>query len=150
MVSSLPRSEETPVILKRKEDETYYSKGFYHEVLDGLDGGPFRDRFFFAQADGPAAKDQTGTTMKMHGKVVSVDVKANTIIVETERTADTLGVASGAKIMLGMMELSKEITLNDIQNGVTVSITWELIDGKKTATKIVVNSASDAKWKKGT
>jgi hypothetical protein len=87
--------------------------------------------------------------MKMHGKVVSVDVKANTIIVETERTADTLGVASGAKIMLGMMELSKEITLNDIQNGVTVSITWELIDGKKTATKIVVNSDADGKWKKG-
>jgi hypothetical protein len=105
--------------------------------------------FLFAQADGSTAKDQAGTTMKMHGKVVSVDVKANTIIVETERTVDTLAVASGAKIMLGMMELSKEITLNDIQNGVSVSITWELIDGNKTATKIVVNSAADAKWKKG-
>jgi hypothetical protein len=51
--------------------------------------------------------------------------------------------------MLGMMELSKEITLNEIQNGTSVSITWELIDGKKTATNIVVNSAADAKWKKG-
>jgi hypothetical protein len=87
--------------------------------------------------------------MKMHGKVVSVDAKANTIIVETKRSVNTLAVASGSKIMLGMMELSKEITLNEIQNGTSVSITWELIDGKKTATNIVVNSAADAKWKKG-
>jgi hypothetical protein len=105
--------------------------------------------FLFAQTDGSTAKDQTGTTMKMHGKVVSVDAKANTIIVETKRSVITLAVASGSKIMLGMMELSKEITLNEIQNGTSVSITWELIDGKKTATNIVVNSAADAKWKKG-
>jgi hypothetical protein len=50
-VSSTPRSEETPVILKRKEDETYYSKGCYHEVLNGPDGGPCMDKFSFC-ADG--------------------------------------------------------------------------------------------------
>jgi hypothetical protein len=105
--------------------------------------------FLFAQADGSTVKDQIGTTRNIHGKVVSVDTKTNTIIVETKRTVDTLNVASGAKIMLGMMELSKGITLDDIQNDAKVTVTWEIINGKKTATRIVVESVADSKWKKG-
>lgn len=105
--------------------------------------------FLFAQADGSTAKEQSGTPMNIHGKVVSVDVKANTIIVKTKRAADTLIVKSGAKIMLGMMELSKETTLGDLQTDAKVTVTWEIIDGKKTATEIVVESTADSKWKKG-
>jgi hypothetical protein len=145
----MPVNKITPVMLRRIKDKNIVRKGFTMKSLLFLAAVLSLISFPFAQTDGSTAKDQTRTTMKMHGKVVSVDAKANTIIVETKRAVDTLNVASGSKIMLGMMELSKEITLNDIQNGVTVSITWELIDGKKTATEIVVNSAADAKWKKG-
>jgi hypothetical protein len=105
--------------------------------------------FPFAQTDGSTAKEQSGATMNIHGKVVSVDVVTNTIIVKTKRAADTLSVKSGAKIMLGMMELSKETTLGDLQTDAKVTVTWEIIDGKKTATEIVVESTADSKWKKG-
>jgi hypothetical protein len=103
----------------------------------------------FAQADGSTAKEQTGTTMNIRGKVVSVDAIANTIIVKTKRNLDTLSVKSGAKIMFGMMELSKETTLGDLQTDAKVTVTWETIDGKRTATEIVVESTADSKWKKG-
>jgi hypothetical protein len=81
----------------------------------------------------------------IHGKVVSVNLIANTIIVETRRAQDTLVVESGAKIMLGNMELSKGISLGDLFTGDKVTVTWELIDGKKSAAKIVKESAFDTK-----
>jgi hypothetical protein len=100
--------------------------------------------FLFAQAEGPDA-GQKDSVRIIHGKVALVDSKARTIIVNTRRTIDTLNVGSGAKIMLGRMELSKEIDLVDLQNNTKVDVTWELIDGKKTATKIVEESKADSK-----
>lgn len=72
------------------------------------------------------------------------------MIVQTKRTIDTLNVGSGAKIMLGRVELSKEISLEDLQNDTKVNVTWELVDGKKTAIKIVVESVADSKKEIGT
>jgi len=80
----------------------------------------------------------------IHGEVVSVDLPANMVIVKTKHAQDTLVIKSGAKIMLGQMELSKEITLDGLFIGSTVTVTWELIKGKKNAVKIVKESAFDA------
>jgi hypothetical protein len=117
--------------------------------------------FLFAQAEGSTVEEQAQTkahekaeqktsAMKIHGKVVSVDTIANTIIVKTKRADDTLNVDAGTKIMLGMMELSKEITFRDLQTDDMVTITWQIINGKKTATKIVEKSDADFKWGKET
>lgn len=105
----------------------------------------FYASFLFAQENASATQAlQKTEDLTIHGKVVSVDVKANTIIVKTKHHQDTLVLESGAKIMLGRMELSKEISLDDIQAGVKVTVTWELINGKKNAVKIVEESAFDA------
>jgi hypothetical protein len=104
--------------------------------------------FLFAQVEG-SKTEQTVSAMIIHAKIVSVNIIAKTIIVKTKKAQDTLNVGSGAKIMLGRAELSKEITLVDLQNGVNVSVTWELIDGKKTATKIVEEYAADFKKEGG-
>jgi hypothetical protein len=105
--------------------------------------------FLFAQAEGTDA-GQKDSVMIIHGKVVLVDLIAKTIIVKTRRTIDTLNVGSGAKIMLGRMELSKEIDLVDLHNDTKVNVTWKLIDNKKTATKIVLESVADSKKEIGT
>jgi hypothetical protein len=115
--------------------------------------------FLFTQGVGQTIKESTTTTiqettgqkiwpMKIHGTVVSVDVIGKIMIVKTEKAEDTLYIGSGAKIMLGMMELSKEIPLGDLQTGAKVSVTWDIIDGKKSAIKIVEKSVADLKWEK--
>jgi hypothetical protein len=101
--------------------------------------------FLFAQGEGTDKAPKVESTMIAHGKVVSVDVTANILILQTRRTQDTLSVGSGAKIMLGRMELSKEVTLNDIYVDDNVTVTWKMIDGKKTATKIVDESSFDSR-----
>jgi hypothetical protein len=87
--------------------------------------------------------------MIIHGEVVSTDPVGNTIIVKTEKTLDTLAVESGTKIMLGRMELSKEISLNDLMAGNKVTILWKIIDGHKNAVKIVKESLLDIEDKEG-
>jgi hypothetical protein len=87
--------------------------------------------------------------MIIHGEVVSTDPVGNTIIVKTEKTLDTLAVESGTKIMLGRMELSKEISLNDLMAGNKVTILWKIIDGNKNAVKIVKESLLDIEDKEG-
>ncbi len=115
----------------------------------------------FAQAEGSTAQEQIVTKakeqaeqeaseMKIRGKVVSVDAVTRVLIVKTRSALDTLTVGSGARIMLGMMELSKETTLGDILTDAHVTVTRQIIDGKKTATKIVEESSADSKWKEGT
>lgn len=117
--------------------------------------------FLFAQAEGSTAEEQAQTkahekaeqkasTMKIRGKVVLVDTIANTIIVKTQKAEDTLKVDAGAKIMLGMMELSKEITFRDLQTDDMVTITFQITNGKKSATKIVKKLDADFKWGKET
>lgn len=104
----------------------------------------FYTSFLFGQEKAPSTQAQQKTVdLTIHGKVVSVDVNANTIIVKTKHSQDTFAIESGAKIMLGRMELSKEISLDDLQAGVKLTITWKLIDGKKNAVKIVEESAFD-------
>jgi hypothetical protein len=82
-------------------------------------------------------------TNKMHGTIVSINVETRNLILKTERTNDTLNVEPGAKIMGGSMELSKELTIDDLQTGFNVAVTWEKIDSLKSATKIVVLSVFD-------
>ncbi|MGA2506005.1 MAG: hypothetical protein ABSF80_00830 [Chitinispirillaceae bacterium] len=117
--------------------------------------------FLFAQAEGSTAAEQAQTkahekaeqkasAMKIHGKVVSVDIIANTIIVKTQKAEDTLNVDAGTKIMLGMMELSKKITFRDLQTDDMVTITFQITNGRKTATIIVKKSDVDFKWGKET
>ena len=104
----------------------------------------FCSSFLFAQEKASATQTrQKADTLIIHGKVVSVNIIANMIIVRTEHTQDTLLIKSGAKIMLGQMELSKEITLDDLFAESTVTVTWELIEGKKNAIKIVKESGFD-------
>jgi len=62
---------------------------------------------------------------KIDGKVVSVDVTARIVVVRTGEAGDTFTVQSGAKIMLGMMELSKETTLGDLMPDSRVTLTWK-------------------------
>jgi hypothetical protein len=147
--------------VKRPEDETYYRKDFTMKFLKVLIAVLSCTSFLFAQAEGSTPEKQTGTKaqviaeqkageMEINGKVVSVDAKAGIIIVKTRKTQDTLNVKSGAKIMRGMMELSEAITLDDLPTDARVTVTFEIIDGKKTATKIVEKTVADSKWGKGT
>jgi hypothetical protein len=99
--------------------------------------------FLFAQGKGSDTASKEDNGMKISGIVVSVDVAAKIIILKTPRTDDTLNVGPGAKIMLGRMELSKEVTLDDLYIDDNVTVTWKMVDGKKTATKIVDKSAYD-------
>lgn len=87
--------------------------------------------FLFAQAAGPKA-EQVNSAMKIHGKVVSIDVKAKTIILKDKNTKDTLFVDSTATIISG----DKVIMLGGLKKGANVNVTWEVIKGKKTATRI--------------
>jgi hypothetical protein len=99
--------------------------------------------FLPLQASTNEQTQQKTEDLTIHGIVVSVDVGANTIIVKTKHHQDTLVLESGAKIMRGRMELSKEISLDDIFSGVQVTVTWELIGGKRNAIKIVEESEFD-------
>jgi hypothetical protein len=101
--------------------------------------------FLFAQGVGTDKTPKADSVMRIHGKVVSVNVAANILILQTRRTEDTLHVESGAKIMLGMMELSKEVTFDDIYVDDNVTVTWKMIEGKKTAIKIVDESVFDSR-----
>jgi hypothetical protein len=101
--------------------------------------------FLFAQGKGSDTASKEDNEMRTSGIVVSVDVAAKIIILKTRRSEDTLNVGPGAKIMLGRMELSKEVNLDDIYNDDNVTATWKMIDGKKTATKIVDKSGFDSK-----
>jgi hypothetical protein len=86
---------------------------------------------------------------KTDGKIVSVDAMARILVLKTVDSVQTFSVEYGAKVMLGMIELSKESTLGDLQTDAVVTVTWHMVDNKKIATKIVQKSDSDTKWKKG-
>jgi len=110
--------------------------------------------FLFTQAQASKTEDSTqinaheqalqkASELKLSGTVVFVDMAAKTIIVNTGKTIDTLGIKFGAKIMLGRMELSKEITLDDLYPNANVTVTYEIIENKKSAVKIVEKSTLD-------
>jgi hypothetical protein len=104
--------------------------------------------FLFAQEQASMTDAHQETNdAKIDGKVVSVDVAANTIVVKSGEAKDTFMVQSGAKVMLGMMELSKETSLGDLQVDSKVTVTWKMLDGKRTATRIVQKSDADSKWR---
>jgi hypothetical protein len=99
------------------------------------------------QAQGQAQQETYDS--KTDGKVVSVDAMARILVLKTVDSVQTFAVEYGAKVMLGMIELSKESTLGDLQADAAVTVVWHMVDNKRTATKIVQKSASDSKWKKG-
>jgi hypothetical protein len=102
----------------------------------------------FSQEQGPVTDAHQETNdAKIDGIVVSVDVTAHIVVVRTGEARDTFTVQSGARIMLGMMELSKETTLGDLMPDSRVTLTWKMIDGKRTATRIVQKSEADSKWR---
>ncbi|MGB7569449.1 MAG: hypothetical protein WBM07_16420 [Chitinivibrionales bacterium] len=87
--------------------------------------------FLFAQAAGPKT-EQVNSAMKMRGKIIRIDAKSSTIILKSKTEKDTLFVDSSATLMSG----DKVIKLSDFKKGANVSVTWEIINNKKTATKI--------------
>lgn len=100
--------------------------------------------FVFAQVEGSKAEEKTETKTQekaeqkaalktIYGKIVSVDAIANTIIIKTKKAEDTLSVEPGAKIMIG----KNEITLGDLKTDAQVTVTWKMVDSKKTVTKII-------------
>lgn len=103
--------------------------------------------FLFAQSGGYNAEEKHETKAQekaensaskiLYGKVVSVNTMMNTIVVKTKHQEETLSVETGAKIMSG----KKEIALGDLKSDASVNVTWKMMDGKKTATKIVESSA---------
>ena len=107
--------------------------------------------FLFAQTEGSKAEEKKETKAQeraeytaakmLYGKIVSVDAMMNTVIVKAKNMEDTLSVETGAKIMSG----KKVITINDLKAGASVTVTWKLMDGKKTATKIVEAAAAAPK-----
>jgi Cu/Ag efflux protein CusF len=95
--------------------------------------------FLFAQ--GAAQKtEQVNSAMKLHGKIVWIDAKNGKIIVKSKKEKDTLVVDSSATLISG----DKVIMLAELKKGANVAVTWEMMNGKKTATKI------DEKIKGGT
>jgi hypothetical protein len=85
--------------------------------------------FLFAQV---AGTEQVNTAMKIHGKIVWIDSKSNTILVKSKKEKDTLYVDSSATLMSG----DKLIKLGEFKKGANVTVTWEMIKDRKTATKI--------------
>jgi hypothetical protein len=72
--------------------------------------------------------------MMMHGKVISVDTMANTLVIKSEGKEDTLTVGPGATIMTG--KSGQTGTLGSIKKG------------KKTVTKIMEGDKSGSGMKK--
>jgi hypothetical protein len=107
--------------------------------------------FLFAQTEGSKAEEKKETKTQeraenagakmLYGKIVSVDAMMNTVVIKVKNMDDTLSVETGAKIMSG----KKEIPLNDLKAGASVTVTWKLMNGKKTATKIVEPAAKPMK-----
>jgi len=87
--------------------------------------------FLFAQAAGPKT-EQVNSAMKMRGKIIRIDAKSSTIVLKSKTEKDTLFVDSSATLMSG----DKVIKLSDFKKGANVSVTWEIINNRKTATKI--------------
>jgi Cu/Ag efflux protein CusF len=87
--------------------------------------------FLFAQGAGPKT-EQVNSAMKMRGKIIKIDVKTGTVILKSKTEKDTLFVDSSATLISG----DKVIKLSEFKKGANVNVTWEVIKGKKTATKI--------------
>ncbi len=109
----------------------------------------------FAQMEGTKTEEKSesktmekaekkAASMTASGKVVSVDAAANMIVVKTKKMEDSLMVDANAKILSG----KKAVSLGDIKTDAEVTVTWKMMDGKKTATKIVEKMAAKAKKEK--
>jgi len=85
--------------------------------------------------------EQKAAVKKITGKVVMVDGLINLLIIKTNKMEDTLTVDTGAKIMQGM----KTIQLSDLAMGAQATVSWKMMNGKKTAIKIVEKAAAAAK-----
>jgi Cu/Ag efflux protein CusF len=87
--------------------------------------------FLFAQDAAPKT-EQVNSAMKIHGKIIKIDVKTGMIIVKSKTEKDTMFVDSTATLISG----DKVVKLSDFKKGANVNVTWEVIKGKKNATKI--------------
>ena len=77
--------------------------------------------------------EKTAPAMKISGTLVSVDAMSSMIVVKTKKMEDTLTVDAAAKIMSG----KKIIALGDLKTDAMVTVTWKMMDGKKTAMSIM-------------
>lgn len=105
--------------------------------------------FVLAQAAAPAAepaakpaKAPAGQHVK--GKVVAVDLVANTIIVKTTKAEDTISVSETTKIK----EAGKEVKLSDVKADANVTVAVKDEAGKKVATSISIKAAAAKKAEK--
>jgi hypothetical protein len=98
--------------------------------------------FLFAQeagTTGRAKMAKKAAPMKIWGKVISVDVAANTVIVREKKADDTVTVDSTTKIMSG----KNAISLGDLMTDAMVTVAWKKMGDMKMATKIVVKEAAE-------
>jgi hypothetical protein len=97
--------------------------------------------FLFAQemgSTGPEKMSKKAAPMKIWGKVVSVDVAANTVIVREKKADDTVSVDSTTKIISG----KNTISLGDLMADAMVTVSWKKMGDMKMAKKIVVKEAA--------
>ena len=87
--------------------------------------------FIFAQAGGHKT-EQVTSSMVMRGKIVWIDMKSSKILVKGKKEKDTLYVDTSATLISG----DKVVKLSDFKKGANVNITWDMVNGKKTASRI--------------
>lgn len=107
-------------------------------ILFAQEGG-YREEKNETQAQEKA--EQKAVVKKVSGKVVMVDALINMLILKTGKKEDTLTVEPGAMIMQG----TKTVPLSDLAMGASVTVSWKMVDGKKTAIKIVEKAAAAVK-----
>jgi len=100
----------------------------------------------FAQMDSSKAEGKTkmkSDAKTLTGKLVSVDLVANTIVVKTKKAEDTLEVAPDAMIKKG----KSTIAIGDLATDSHVTVTWKMESDKKMATKITEKVMTEKKTK---
>lgn len=81
------------------------------------------------------------TASILSGKVIAADAVGNTLIVKVKKGEDTLSVDPAAVIKSG----KKTIALSDLTTDALVTVSYKMVDGKMTATKITEKAAKAAK-----
>lgn len=85
-----------------------------------------------------AQKHPANPQVGIKGTVVSVDAIADILIINAQKTLDTLGVDTATVILAK----GKKIKLGDLSVNIPVALTYKIVDGRKIAMKIREQTAA--------